>query len=226
MPDRTQPLMPLSVHQMFLLLAIEFGFSTSYDFLSRLALSVNSSGPRLREMEGRGLVECALGPRRKSRYSLTAAGRDVLKSSLAYYQTRHWSFDRGLTFENLPLAIITAWFYSGPDGALQCLEEAQSQIRARAKKKKAEAENLREALARLQSDSERNEFPVDGAALLSATFALIRAELAAGELEYQSDSLPAIKQIIRNIPPPSAVAGVNFEYFAESLKPVFVRGGS
>jgi len=219
MPEKTQLQMPLSVHQMFLLLAIEFGFSTSYDFLSRLALSVNSSGPRLREMQGHGLVEVASGTRRKSQYSLTPSGRDALKGSLAYYQRRHWNFDRGLTFENLPLAIITAWFHSGADGALQCLEEAQSQIRTRAKKKKAEAESLRETLTRLRSDSERNALPMDGATLLSSTFALIRAELAAGELEYQSDSLPAIKQIIRNIPPPSTVAGSNFDYFAGHANP-------
>jgi DNA-binding PadR family transcriptional regulator len=223
--DSSEPQKPLGVHQMFLLLSMEFGFSTSYNFLSRLQMSVNSSAPRLQQMELQGLVELAPGPRRKAQYSLTDAGRRALRESLEHYRDRGWSFDRTLTFENLPQAILVAWFHSGTGGALQCLDEAEGQIREKAKAKKAEAENLREAMTRLQSEVGKYALPIDGVTFLSTTFTLMRAELIAGELEYQADSLPAIRQIIRKMPPPSAVAGSNFDYFAGDLKPVTVHGG-
>lgn len=194
--DEHNELNPL---QMFLLLLVDFGLTTPYDLLSKAGLGVGLTSPALKRLEQAGLLTSTPGPRRRVRYAMTEKGETTLMNSVL--KAHFWQYGQTDVFESLPRGIILAWATSDLEEAQKGVARAAGNLLLLARKRKREAEDLRDSVLRLQAEIlERPSTSAKGQ-LIAMAFRWLRAEAEATQFRLQADAVQGMGKLIFDLPP-------------------------
>src|SRR5579872_542990 len=136
----------------FLLLLIRLGFSTVYDLLTFMDMSVNATGPRLKRMQKAGLLNSVRGSRNRIAYAITAKGEELLAASLSSGAKEHWRFGKSHTSTTFPRALALAWVHGGTLEALRFITEAAKDFKVDAEDKAERASFLRRRVDALSGE--------------------------------------------------------------------------
>ncbi len=151
--------------EVFLLALIDGGIATPYAMRERAALSVGATLPALRRLEHQGLVERGkTGPRNKTVFKLTAAGRKALGSGVMHIVKEFLAAMPGEIESILRVAALAAAQGKRPDAA-RLLQGAAADRGRR-------AEALKKEVAALNERSGRGKAPPDVASVYRSMLAV------------------------------------------------------
>jgi DNA-binding PadR family transcriptional regulator len=177
----------------FLLMLIGSGFSTVYELLAFMDMSVNSTGPRLKKMQRAGLLNCVRGSRNRIAYDVTAKGQELLATSLSAGAKEHWRFGKSHTSATFTRALALAWVHGGTQEALSFIAEAAKDFRNDAEDKTERAFYLRRRVAALSEEQVFEESEV----LIQHLYQWLGTEFKAASARLELKALDDLTSILK-----------------------------
>ena len=197
----------LSSNEVLILALVKAGFTTAYDFVSKVRIGVGSSMPIFRKLESMGLLKSDSGPRNRMEFTLTPKGTRALEEALeaGIKKPLMYGISNADPFVFLRRELFLAWLQGGKldrdarERLFQrCVEEAVRRVERRSDRA---ARDLADAKAALIRHEEDLHLSLDNSREDAATtvYRLIAAQVEVIQTDSQLEGLQRLKELISNL---------------------------
>jgi DNA-binding PadR family transcriptional regulator len=187
--------------QVLLLTLVKFGHSTPYDLMTSAGMSVGLTLNPLKRLQEAGLLNCEKGTRSKLQYTLTMKGDDELRAALEGGKKQVRWREESAIYEALPRAILLAWLSSDLENVPEWLDRAVEDLLHQARRKEADAEDLRRKMERLKPLFPKDEDTREQGQLVATTYKWMKTATDAALLKAQAELVQTLGPVLRDLPP-------------------------
>jgi DNA-binding PadR family transcriptional regulator len=197
----------LSSNEVLILALVKAGFTTAYDFVSKVRIGVGSSMPIFRKLESMGLLKSDSGPRNRMEFTLTPKGTRALEEApeAGIKKPLMYGISNADPFVFLRRELFLAWLQGGKldRGAREklfqrCVEEAVRRVERRSDRAGRDLADAKAALARHEEDL---HLPLGTAREEAAAtvYRLIAAQVEVLQTDSQLEGLQRLKELISSL---------------------------
>ncbi|MDR3735734.1 MAG: hypothetical protein P4L10_09375, partial [Acidobacteriaceae bacterium] len=194
---KDRALHPLHV---LLLILVKSGLATSYDLMTSAGMSVGLTSPAFKRLEKEKLLTHSIGPRNRTRYSLTEAGETQLQTVLSAGQQDYWGLKRKCDFESVHRAVLLAWIFSGKEEALRCIAWAEQKMKQQYKKEERNVVALLHEMQHLQRERDLSKDQATSGEDVAITYRWLKAASDAALHKQQAEVMQTMAGLVEQLP--------------------------